>query len=246
MDTRSLVNFLLKTFMIGGIAGLVISFFTKSEEYAIFLSPFDLWEIFGLVIFFLGLGFTFSVVSMTGFFAYLFIHRFCLSIFKSFWPTVQVLLIAFVLFDLIYFPYTGTEGINIFWFILMAVALFAFAWIVAWKKAKETNRKAFIPTLFFMIVITTVEWVPGLQVQGTDYAWLMIAPLLACNTYQILTLHRINERVAKKKAKQQAAKKADKKKKKEKAQTAKNGHAAEPKDTKQTAKNTAKNKQKKK
>lgn len=179
MDTRSLVNFLLKTFIIGGIAGLGISFFTNTEEYITYLSPIDLWEILGLVLFFSGLGFTFSVVSMTGFFAYLFINRFCLSIFKSFWPTVQVLLIAFILFDLVYFPYTGTEGISIFWFILMAAAIFAIGWIVARKKAKETNRKAFLPTLFFMIVITTVEWVPGLQVQGTDYAWLMIVPLLA-------------------------------------------------------------------
>lgn len=197
MDTRNLVNFLLKTFIIGGIAGLVISFFTNAHEYATYLNPLDLWELFGLVIFFVGLGLTFSVVSMTGFFAYLFVHRFGLSIFRSFWSTVQVLLIAFILFDLVYFPYTGSEGTNIFWFILMAVALLVYSWIIAKIKAKETNRSAFIPALFFMIVVTTVEWVPGLQVQGTDYAWLMIAPLLACNTYQLLALHRINAKVEK-------------------------------------------------
>src|SRR5690625_2154599 len=158
LDTRSLVNFLIKTFIIGGAAGLLMSFVTKAEDYARFLSPFDLWEIFGLLIFFTGLGLTFSVISMTGFFAYLFINRLALGLFKSFWPTVQVLVIAFVIFDLVYFPYIETEGINIFWFILMAAALLAYGCLVAWKKAKETKRSAFIPTLFFMVVLTTIEW----------------------------------------------------------------------------------------
>lgn len=151
-------------------------------------------EVLGLFLFFFGLGLTFSVVSMTGFFAYLFIHRMGLNLFRSFWPTIQVLLIAFVLFDLVYFPYQATNGeVAVYWYILMAAALLSVGWIVAKQKAKETNKHAFIPALFFMVVITTVEWVPGLQVEGTDYAWLMIAPLLACNTYQLLTLHRITK-----------------------------------------------------
>ena len=59
---------------------------------------------------FTGLGFTFSVISMTGYFAYLYIHRFGISLFRSFWPMIQILLIAFVLFDLVYFPYRGSDG----------------------------------------------------------------------------------------------------------------------------------------
>jgi KinB signaling pathway activation protein len=194
VNSRKLVNFLFKTFIIGGVAGLLISFIIKPEDYATYLSPFDFIEVLGLFLFFIGLGLTFSVVSMTGFFAYLFIHRMGLNLFRSFWPTVQVLLIAFVLFDLVYFPYQGSNGeVAIYWYILMAAALLVVGWIVAKIKAKETNKHAFIPALFFMIVITTVEWVPGLQVEGTDYAWLMIIPLLACNTYQLLTLHRITK-----------------------------------------------------
>ncbi|MGJ9460334.1 KinB-signaling pathway activation protein [Oceanobacillus sp. CF4.6] len=194
MNSRKLVNFLFKTFIIGGITGLIISFFIKSEDYATYISPFDFMEVLGLFLFFFGLGLTFSVVSMTGFFAYLFIHRMGLNLFRSFWPTIQVLLIAFVLFDLVYFPYQATNGeVAVYWYILMAAALLSVGWIVAKQKAKETNKHAFIPALFFMVVITTVEWVPGLQVEGTDYAWLMIAPLLACNTYQLLTLHRITK-----------------------------------------------------
>lgn len=86
MNSRNLVNFLWKTFIIGGIAGLVVSFFVKPQDYATYLSPFDFIEVVGLILFFVGLGLTFSVVSMTGFFAYLFIHRMGLNMFRSFRP----------------------------------------------------------------------------------------------------------------------------------------------------------------
>ncbi|WP_010651997.1 KinB-signaling pathway activation protein [Oceanobacillus massiliensis] len=196
MSSQKLVNFLLKTFIIGGAAGLLISFFVKPEDYLAYLNPFDFMEVLGLLLFFIGLGLTFSVVSMTGFFAYLFIHRMGLSLFRSFWSMVQIILIAFVLFDLVYFPYRAADGeVSMLWYILMSAALLIIGWVVAKRKAKETNQSAFIPALFFMVVITTVEWVPALQVEGTDYVWLMIAPLLACNTYQLLTLHRINKAV---------------------------------------------------
>lgn len=149
-------------------------------------------ELFGVFLFFLALGLTFAAVSMTGFFAYLFVNRMLLNLFKGFWPTVQVGVIIFILFDLIYFPYRAAgENVAIYWFILIAAAMLVIAWIVAKVKAKETNSTAFIPALFFMIVFTTVEWVPGLMVDGTDYAWLMVVPLLVCNTYQILMLHRL-------------------------------------------------------
>lgn len=199
MDIRNLISFLFKTSIIGAVAGLVISILVQFDVYTAYLDPFNGWEIIGLTIFNIGLGLTFAVLSMTGFFAYLFIHRYGISLFRSFWPMVQILLIAFVLFDLIYFPYQATKGeVSVFWYVFMALALFVYGWIVAKKKVKETNKSALIPTLFFMIVITTVEWVPGLQAEGTLYAWLMIAPLLACNTYQILVLHRINQKVGKK------------------------------------------------
>ena len=196
LNIRKLVKFLFNTFIIGGAVGLVVSFFVKWDTYAEHLNPIDWMELIGLLVFFLGLGFTFAVVSMTGYFAYLYIHRFGISLFRSFWPTVQILLIAFILFDLVYFPYRGSDGeIGLHWLILGVIAFFVYAWLVARLKRKETNKTAFIPTLFFMIVITTVEWTPALIAEGSDYVWLMLAPLLACNTYQIIGLHRIANRV---------------------------------------------------
>jgi KinB signaling pathway activation protein len=193
LNSRKLVHFFFKTLFIGGLTGLFTSFFVKAEEYAANLNPINWMELFGLILFFIGLGLVFSVVSQTGFFAYLFINRFGLSLFRSFWPTVQVLLIAIVVFDLVYFPYQATKAeVAIYWYIIMSAVILTYGFIVAKLKAKETNKKAFIPALFLMVVITTIEWVPGLRTEGTDYAWLMIIPLLSCNTYQLLALHRIN------------------------------------------------------
>lgn len=191
LTSRKWVGLFVKTLLLGGITGLITSFFVKPEYYINNLNPFNAFELLGVVLFFLGLGFVFSVISQTGFFAYLFINRFGLSLFRTFWPTVQVILIAFVVFDLVYFPYNGTDGISILWFILMAAAILAYGWIIAEIKARQTKRRAFIPSLFLMVVMTAIEWVPGLRTEGMDYAWLMIIPLLACNTYQLLILHRL-------------------------------------------------------
>lgn len=215
MNSRKLVHFFFTTLIIGGLAGLITSFFVKTTEYSINLNPFNFMELLGLVVFFIGIGFVFSMISQTGFFAYLFVNRFGLSIFRSYWPTIQIVLVAFVVFDLIYFPYKATEGsVSIFWYILMSFALLAYGWFISEVKAQETNRSAFAPALFLMVVMTTLEWMPGLQTEGTDYAWLMIIPLLACNTYQLLVLHRLtNDDKNDSKGKQSEAKQPARKKK---------------------------------
>ncbi|WP_404450905.1 KinB-signaling pathway activation protein [Virgibacillus necropolis] len=192
MNSRKWVGLFLKTLILGGLAGLITSFFVKTEDYIRVLNPIDLFGLLGVVLFCFGLGLVFSLVSQTGFFAYLFINQFGLGFFRSFWPTVQVLLIAFVVFDLVYFPYTSTDGEgSLMAYILMSAAILVYGLVIAKIKAKQTNQRAFIPALFLMVVMTAVEWVPGLRTSGTDYAWLMIIPLLVCNTYQLLVLHRL-------------------------------------------------------
>lgn len=194
LGSRNVVHLFFKTLLLGGVIGLITSFFVNPGVYAANLSPFDSMELFGLAMFYIGFGLLSAVVSQTGFFAYLFIHRFGTGFFRSYWSTVQMGLIAFVTFDLIYFPYKVYNGeVSIFWFILMSVGLLAIGLLVAWQKSKETNQTAFVPALFLMVVITTIEWVPGLQSSGTDYAALMIVTLLACNTYQLFALHRLTK-----------------------------------------------------
>lgn len=194
MNTRKLVGLFFKTLFIGGIVAIATSFFVKADVYAENLSPFNWLGLLGVILWYLLYGFLYSIISQAGFFAYLFINRFGLGLFRSFWPTVQILLVAFVIFDLIYFPYQATKGdVSIFWYLLMSGAILAFGLIIAKIKASQTNKRAFVPTLFLMVVMTAIEWVPGLRTEGTDIAWLMIISLLACNTYQILVLHKLQE-----------------------------------------------------
>lgn len=182
----------MRTLVVGGIACLITSFFVESHQYGINLRTFDFMELLGLVLFFITFGFVVSVISQAGFFAYLFVHQFGLGMFRSYWSTIQVVLVLFVTFDLIYFPYRASNGeVSMWLYILMAVGLLAYGYIVARIKTKQTNKTAFVPALFLMVVLTAIEWVPGLQTEGTDYAILMIFPLLACNTYQLLVLHKL-------------------------------------------------------
>lgn len=194
MKSRNVVRLFFSTLLIGGISTLIASFFVKASMYAEFLQPFSWFDILGLFIYFLALGFVFSLISQMGFFAYLTLNQFALSIFRNYWSIVQVGLIAFALFDLVYFRYKGVEDGTLTPFLLTAIALFIYSWIIAGIKAKETNKKTFIPALFFMVVITSIEWVPGLRTSGGDYASLMIVPLIICNTYQLLILHRLTEK----------------------------------------------------
>lgn len=199
VNSRKWVGLFLKTLILGGVAGLITSFFVKTDAYTGILDPIDLFQLLGVVLFFIGLGFVFSLISQTGFFVYLFINQFGLGFFRTFWPSVQMLLIAFVVFDLVYFPYNSAdhEG-SLILYVLMSAAILVYGWIIAKIKAKQTNQRAFVPALFLMVVMTAVEWVPGLRTTGTDYAWLMIVPLLVCNTYQLLILHRITKQEPKK------------------------------------------------
>ncbi|SES20765.1 KinB signaling pathway activation protein [Gracilibacillus ureilyticus] len=193
MKSRNVVRLFFSTLLLGGISTLITSFFVKRDAYAEFLNPFDWFEVLGLIIFFLALGFVFSLVSQMGYFAYLTVNQFALGIFRGIWPMIQIVLIAFALFDLVYFRYKSVENGSLGLFLITAIALLIYGIVIAGIKAKETNKKAFIPALFFMVVVTAIEWVPGLRTSGGDYAWLMIVPLIICNTYQLLILHRLTD-----------------------------------------------------
>jgi KinB signaling pathway activation protein len=131
-----------------------------------------------------------------GFFAYLTVHRFGLGIFKSvsLWNGVQVVITLFVLFDLVYLRYEtfAKSGDSLLPYIVLVVLLLIPALVTAWFKAKQTNREAFIPALFFMIVVTVIEWFPVLRVNEHSWVYLMLFSLLACNAYQLLILHKLN------------------------------------------------------
>lgn len=194
MDSRKIVNFFIKTLIYGGIVGLITSFIVKADEYIGFLTPFDAFELLGIFLFSLGLGLVFTVIAQTGFFAYLFVHRYGESIFRSFWSTVQILLILFALFDLVYFSAKAGEGKTPFiFYIIMTAVILIVSLFTARLKVKQTNRTAFIPTMFFMIVVTGLELSLVLRAGDMDYIILMLVPVLFANSFQILKLHEATQ-----------------------------------------------------
>ncbi|PGO76003.1 KINB signaling pathway activation protein [Bacillus cereus] len=195
MNSRKWVRLFLTTLFLGGISTVIIGFVLEWDKYNKFFQNFDGKEILAVSFWLMGVGFIFSVISQMGFFAYLTIHRFGLGMFRSssLWNAVQLFFIAFVLFDFVYLRSVliANGEVSLGNNILVAGMIFVFGAIVAYVKSKETNKKAFVPALFFMVVVTILEWVPALRINDTDWLYLMVIPLLLCNAYQLLVLHRL-------------------------------------------------------
>jgi KinB signaling pathway activation protein len=195
VNSRKWVRLFFTTLFLGGISTVIIGFVLEWDKYVKFFQDFDGKEILAVSFWLMGVGFIFSVISQMGFFAYLTIHRFGLGMFRSpsLWNAVQLFFIAFVLFDFVYLRsiLIANGEVSLGNNILVAGVLFMFGAIVAYIKSKETNRKAFVPALFFMVVVTILEWVPALRINDTDWLYLMVIPLLLCNAYQLLILHRL-------------------------------------------------------
>ncbi|MEW8971031.1 KinB-signaling pathway activation protein [Mesobacillus jeotgali] len=196
MTSRNWVHLFLTTLAVGSVTTAVVGFIVRWSEFQQLLSDFNILEFLSILVWLMGVGLIFSILSQMGFFAYLTVHRFGLGIFKSLWNPVQVLLIAFVLFDLVYLRFAtfAESGESILSYLGLAVIVLAAGLIVAFMKVKQTNKEAFIPALFFMVVVTVIEWVPVLRVNEHSWLYLMLFPLLVCNAYQLLVLHKLNQK----------------------------------------------------
>ena len=196
MTSRNLVRLFMSTLLVGGVTTAIVGFIIRWDEFQPYFINFKIIDILSTLIWLIAMGFLFSLISQMGFFSYLTIHRFGLGIFKSasLWNSVQVVLVLFGLFDLVYLRYENfaKPGDSILPYFGPALLLLAVALVVAWYKVKQTNRGAFIPALFFMIVATLVEWVPVLRENEKNWFYLMMISLLVCNAYQILILHKLN------------------------------------------------------
>lgn len=190
MNSRKFVHMFFQTLLIGWIAGLLTSFIVDSSIYAEFLSPFDGKELLGLFLFYSGKGLVYTVIAQTGFFAYLFVNMYGQNFFRSFWPTVQILVIAFVLFDIVYF--TSKELSLLFRFGLMIVILIG-AVIIAIFKVRQTNRTAFIPALFVMVVILTLELSLVLRTGEASEIILMLVPIYVATAFQLMMLYHVTK-----------------------------------------------------
>jgi KinB signaling pathway activation protein len=193
VNSRKVVYLFFTTLLVGSISGAIVGFIL---DFNVYTEGTFLNMVFGLI-WLLGICAAFSLVSQMGFFAYLTVHRFGLGLFKSqkLWNYVQIIIIAFVVFDLIYFRYSAFRepGETILSYMVMPILLLLYGIIIAYIKAKDTNQGAFIPALFFIVVITSIEWVPALTVNDPKWLWLYFTPLITANTWQVLILHRLTQ-----------------------------------------------------
>lgn len=191
MNSRKVVYLFFTTLLIGSVSGAIVGFIF---DYHVYTTGSFANLLVGLI-WLLGMSAAFTLISQMGFFAYLTVHRFGLGLFKSqkLWNYVQIVIIAFVVFDLIYFRYIAfaEPGDTIFSFMLMPLLLLGYGMLIALLKAKDTNKGAFVPALFLIVVVTTIEWVPALTVNDTKWLWLYFTPLITANTWQVLILHRL-------------------------------------------------------
>jgi KinB signaling pathway activation protein len=141
-----------------------------------------------------GVGLMYSVFAQMGFFAYLMLNYIALSIFRrmELWKVLQVILTVIVLIDLVALPLIQFSHPKA-WYIYATVPalLLVGAWVVGYFKVKATNASAWIPTLFFMIVVTSIEAVPAFKIDHVKDIVQMLIPLFACNAWQILKLHQL-------------------------------------------------------
>ena len=143
-----------------------------------------------------------SVIAQAGFFAYLTLHQIGVGVFKTLtlWNWVQLLLILIVLIDLVIFRFAPDADSAGDWLFYIGLLLFLVGAAIATaiQKVKMTGKKhVLISAIFFMIVVTSLEWIIALMGReeniNTYVAWLLF-PLVAVNAYQLLMLPKYNER----------------------------------------------------
>ncbi|WP_342536492.1 KinB-signaling pathway activation protein [Sporosarcina sp. FSL K6-3508] len=200
MTIRNWVKFFLRAMAIGGSITAIVGLIVRWDFFFGYIQEGEIWQFLGAFLWMIFLGFTMSVIAQMGFFAYLTVHQFGVNLFRTLtlWNWVQVLIIAVVLFDLVFFRFqlTKEDTGRTFLYIFLLLTLVIVSAVTAYFKAQWTKKHALISALFFMIVITTLEWLPALMVtSGNKDEWvtILLFPLLAVNAFQLLVLPKYNK-----------------------------------------------------
>lgn len=197
MRLKQWIFLFFTTLLIGGLAALFIGFYLERNDVVyggIGWGKELLISIIGK----LGAGMMFSVLSQMGFFAYLTIHYFAIGVFKNkwIWQGIQLVLIGFAVYDTAYLRhyFFGKPEESLSGYFDLPIILLVVALVIAIIKVRLTKREAFIPTVFFLVVATLIEAIPSLHENRAESTAFMLIPLMACNIWQILQLHRLVNR----------------------------------------------------
>lgn len=189
MNLRKWMKLFVSVILIGGVSALVIGVCMQlsDPEFRDVGTGGWLYNMFQMTM----SGFTFGAFAHMGFFAYLMLNYIARSIFKrpQLWVALQGFTAVFVLVEIAYWTYDTNFPPAVFW--VVPVLLAAVSLLAAWRKAYETTRGAWVPALFFLIVVTTLEAIPAFRTGSLYSLVFQMVPLFVCNTYQIMKLHHI-------------------------------------------------------
>ncbi|ULL19575.1 KinB signaling pathway activation protein [Paenibacillus sp. H1-7] len=177
------------TLLIGAVSALITGVILQANDQQFsFLGGNEIG--YNILTMLLG-GATISVLSQMGFFAYLIVRFIMMGIIRKkwVWDTVQIILVIVAIIDLVILRHNpGDSWLS--YSLLPFFMLLAGLAISAWK-VKLTNRNGFIPTLFFMTVVTAVEAIPAIRLNTAASTIFMMVPLIASNAWQILILSKV-------------------------------------------------------
>lgn len=187
MSLRNWLKMFGSTLLVGALTSIVARMILGMMDPE--LQVFDIYVIIATV----GAGMLYSVLSQMGFFAYMTLNYIAQSMFKKreTWLVIQWIAIVFVFVDCIVIRAYFFEGLSAWYkYTPLPLILIAVSAAAAYWRGKMTNFNAFIPTLFFLFVVTAVESVPALRQNDVFSIIDMMIPLFACNAWQILRLPR--------------------------------------------------------
>jgi KinB signaling pathway activation protein len=198
---KNWIKFFMKSLLIGGIVTAVASLFVRWDFYWPYVSNFEVDEFLAAFVWMILLGFTMSVIAQAGFFAYLTLHQVGIGMFKTLtlWNWVQLLLIVIVVVDLIIFRFAPDANSAKDWVFYTGLLLFlgGAAVLTAKKKVEMTGKKhILISSIFFMVVVTSLEWIIALMGRDENintYVALLLFPLVAVNAFQLLMLPKYTQ-----------------------------------------------------
>ncbi len=187
---KSWITLFWKTLLVGAIVGLITGFLQQLNNGGIDFKSFK--DLLLFIVILLGYGIMVSVYSQLGFFAYMILNYTAIGVIKmKTWQYIQLILAVLALLEVMFFR-TFVDGADKQQSdLLVGILILVVAVIVAFFKVRATNSNAWIPTIFFMIAATIVELIGGLKIGDTNATVFILIPLLACNAYQILILHKI-------------------------------------------------------
>nr|WP_275583973.1 MULTISPECIES: KinB-signaling pathway activation protein [unclassified Mammaliicoccus] len=180
--------------LIGVIVTYISSLIFGYDKVTKYIVAGEVGEFVAASIWFVVVGLLVATISQLAYFIYLFINQLGIGIFGKIWPHVQIVVTVFAIFDLVYFRFLRFGGTDqIISFIWLPIVVIIFAIITSNIKNKQSKKNLWIPSMFFMIVMTTVELIPFLRVEDTSWIYLTIFGLLLCNSYQLIMLPKYNE-----------------------------------------------------